>query len=300
MAAYETPLPAWWGDTATAVWISSIVFGCSSILVFFKPRWAYVSGITASALAWPHYVELSRYVGVLAANSQMEPAFGRSRLVIGGASILSLIFATALSLTQLWPARRPIGHSTSGRRAWPLLLASCLMVAIVAVLAMLAAPKMIVDGVKPKVIVAHVQKRGGKVHETTVAVMRDHRYVLNQVDRGFFLFRPNCRYWRSVLPDDMFQRLKALLDSPEFTALRASRSTVPQNWNSDTWYVSVLRNSGTQLLVFSSVDSGTSEPPTAIIEWFNETLELRPAESERGSSEPCSMFSDDTLEEWRK
>jgi hypothetical protein len=148
--------------------------------------------------------------------------------------------------------------------------------------------------------VAHVKKSGKRIQETDIFIMRDHSYFIQRVHLGFFDIYPECREFRGVLPENNFSKLRSLLDSTTLKTLHASRTTVPSNWSSDSWYIAVSNAQQKRFFAFSDVDELDSAPPKPFLDWFSETEKLSPGEAISKGRNECSVFSNDTAAMWRR
>jgi hypothetical protein len=156
-----------------------------------------------------------------------------------------------------------------------------------------------INGDRAILSIAHVTRHGGKTGETSMAVMRDHKYYLELVDQKQPSPHPNCEQSLGVLSDHGFQRITLLVDSPQFHRLRNSSGTIGHQ-DGDFWYISMPRETGTQFVAFRTEDTNTPDVVKHLIAWFEETEKLKPHESSSLRDSRCSVFSDETADFWRR
>jgi hypothetical protein len=287
-----------WGNVVLfAAFLGAIMYGVAILLTLFTARFGRLAGCAAACLAWPYFAAWT----VTCPWREFFLIASRSGVTITIGSLLLLIAASAYSFGETFPRVSP-WMSKSGRteRIWPMLFFGGLVALGLVVGLIILRPKVIVDGVRARVAIAHVKKAGGEVQETNIFVMRDHRYFLERVHRQFFWLYPECRQFQSALSEESFRSLMSLTESTEFGALRTSRAAMPSAWNSDTWYISVPREQSTQFLAFSNVDRAIPRPPEALTAWFNETEKLSPSEISAEGTRECTAFSNETVALWRR
>ncbi len=294
------------GQTKYILCLSLVLFGIAFLLLFYKKsRLAYPVGLVASGLAWSVYddlVKLIIQVIVHGDRRSFEWMKGDPEVRTSIAIMLLLTFATAFSMVQSSPARWHIRNVPIRERILPVVFLSCLIVGIVLIHAW-SQPWMVGEthGVGAEIAIVHVKKHGREIHEMAVYVLRDQTYFLSFEDRSFFSLWPSCKIYRGGLSPEQYHHLMTLLDSSEIRALQTSRRSMPKDWSSETWYISVTHGRRpTQFLVYSSVDKGTPEAPRALVDWFYETENLQPITLQHNDPDSCSLFSDDTVKSWSR
>ena len=146
-------------------------------------------------------------------------------------------------------------------------------------------------GVRAVVSISHVVRRGSTTEETQIHVMRDHKYFL-EVIRERLPEKPTCTEFVGVLPNENFERLMVLIKSDEFQKLHTD-STVTKEGTA--WYAAV-RLDETRFFAFGH----KYRAPAELVKWFRETASLREvAPGNVPDSRICSVFSQDTADNWR-
>lgn len=300
-----TPRYVAFGDgypTAGALALSSpVVLLCACILVFYRPTFGYGLGGIAGFMALPWFIltESSmmgstwNYLNVPGQND-LDKFFEDLKTV----AILKILSVALLAMTVTCSVLRVLppvllrkSHASGG--AWPAVIAG-VGVGVVVPVAWLChsatpwmLPGMFDRGFSADLRILHVEKRGLRIHETSVGITtRDAKFWVSQCDRRLFQFRFQHMFSGGAMPEATRQLAKNLLRSPKLQDIRTAPAKALRSWNAEGWYI---LTSNTRIQAFTSEYRST--PPAEVIELMAQILKLpRGGQSSFAMQDVCLGF----------
>jgi hypothetical protein len=253
--------------------MTPLLFLFAGVLVFFRPRFSYGTGLIAGFIAlpwflWTEFVNFKIVNSWIALNFYDHPEFGGS-VVFSKSKILAVagtVVVIVLCTLRLLPARWKLRNLPIYQRTWPA-FAVCLLV--LAVWFCCAATPyripVIVDGISPDLAILRVEKQGLQFHETRISVWHDRTFSISHNNRKLLRYRFAESNFQGILPETTYQKALAFSQSPGFKNLHTAPPKPLRTWNAEGWYV---RNDSSMVLAFTS-EYGT-EPPKELMDLFQE------------------------------
>lgn len=291
-----TPLTIGWGSFSPSRWpmwgepvfwvafVVPAVFLLGVILVVFRARLGYLTGLIAAGLALRFFLQWEMYDyhfvnswilfnAPVPAKALIQPAV---RLVV----IILVIVAFIYSLLRLAPVKWRIAGKPVCERSW---LVFAVLLPILGVWYFTAVspyrvPIWDLYDSPPLFRVVHVEKHGLYFHETEVIVDRDGRFWLRQDDRRLFQYSFEVTGASGDVPAENMEAIEAVIGAGRYGNSDHSRNVSPWSWSADRWFIYSEQRPQWSL---ANVDG--SRVPSDILTWFEKAQVLSKEHIERGT-----------------
>jgi len=251
---------------------SPFLFLFAATLLFVRPRLGYSLALIAGLLAVPWFVKtenssasfnswvMQNYPSPDFSGAEAYLAYARLKIL----SVTLTVIAAVLALLRLLPSP-PLN-----RRTWPAFAAGLLVLILwFGGSVMPYRIPVIARAAIPDFRILHVEKRGIRLHETSISAHRDGKTFISRYDRTLFRYRFDGVTAQAESSPVARLQVLALVESAKLENLHTPPPGRLRSWNAEGWYV-VLK--GAHRLAFTS-ENGT-RPPEEVTQVFQllETL----------------------------
>jgi hypothetical protein len=219
---------------------SPIAFLSACVLAFFRPRAAYGLGLIAGLMGLPWFI-LAEYSSQISSwivfNVALEQgSWSRVFLIL---SVAFIVVSSSCAALRLLPVRWILRKRPFVQRTWPAIAAGIVVLAIWLYHA--ATPyqiPLIVDEVEPRFRILRVEKRGLRLHETSIRAYRDGQVFITRTERRLLQYKFETQFSNGMIP---YKQVEAFTRSAEVWKLRMASVPSLHSWNAEGWYVVVDR-----------------------------------------------------------
>jgi hypothetical protein len=159
-------------------------------------------------------------------------------------AVALIVLATATAILCLLPSPWRLRKSPLSNRTWPAYATTFLFLTFWFCQSVMPyrIPGALDYSDWPILQILHVEKRGLQFHETSVSVYRRGPLNVSRNDRRLLQYRFQQKRSESQLPQDLMQRVHAMVQSSDY-AKRDSTVIKPlRAWNAEGWYFLVERS----------------------------------------------------------
>jgi hypothetical protein len=291
--------------------VSAALFAFAAGAVFYEPALGHITALTGLVTApWIYWTDLrdtslgNLWIFFNLPDGDFQFYSRHARLSVGLiiVSVALTALAVATAALRLLPSRWQFRKQPVRDRTWPAFAVSLTFIAIWFSQSVMPyrLPSAVDYACRPALQILHVEKRGLQLHEMCIKVNAiDARLDLglasiwmSRDDRRLFQYRfPKKTSHSDQLPPSLTDRIRDVMESPEFG--RKQRDTVKplRAWSVDGWYVT-----GQDIGIRAYTTDTGQNPPQEIVDLFHELQNVpRSAETQQKMRDICLGFCYDPL-----